>query len=155
VILLALACGGVEPHGGGFDFALTVDGVVAENANGYQVVVLKTGADCGSILSTCVNANPDVSAADFVQITGPDGKQAKAVLFSNTLADDQGSQEATVSGIPPGTGYTVVVEAVSQTDTLLGSSCDKVSEIHSGANSLNAFIHPVGTPAPTCNPLIQ
>ena len=149
-LLLLIACGASD-SGGGLDFAIFVDGAIAGTAQTFQVAVLKTGVDCGAILATCLAANSQIASADYVQITGPSGKQGRAATFSDTLANDGAQQSVSVSGIPPGTNYTVVVEAIDASNALIGDSCNKVTEIKSGSNALTATLRALTVPpSPAC-----
>jgi hypothetical protein len=149
-VALLLACGASD-SGTSIDFSFLVDRAIAGNATNFQVAVLKTSKDCSVILPTCLAVNSAIAATDYVQITDPSGKQARAVRFADTLASDSSSQSISVGGISPGTGYIVVVEAIDASNALIGNSCNVVSEIKSGANSLTATIRALSSPpSPAC-----
>jgi hypothetical protein len=143
------------------DFQLNVSAALVDRISGLQVAFLQPQpADCGAIQTSCVVNQ--VPLDNFVGLVDDKGVAHKSVFFPLELAaGGTPTQEVKVTGIPPGKKYAVVIEALSKTDppTLMGSSCNYISEIVVGSNPnkvVATISAPIATPASfNCDPRIE
>ena len=127
------SCG--APGGGGrLGFELFLERAVPDRVGFLQVALLSKGNSyaCDQVQRKCLV--DQVKAPALVPLTDPSGKQHLALLFP--LALDGGGQELSVSGIPVGENFAVVVEALTKESPprLYGSYCQFVTEISAGTN---------------------
>lgn len=154
LLALALAAGcGQADDGPRLSFDLFVSRAIADQVSGFQVAMLASGQsfNCIELQKSCLAGQ--VQSSSLVQLTDASGKQRSALLFP--IALKPGTQDVVARGIPVGSDYAVVVEALSKDDPpkLVGSACNYVRKIESGTNpTVFASIAAI-TPAPlSCDP---
>ncbi|MBS2029541.1 MAG: hypothetical protein JST54_16685 [Deltaproteobacteria bacterium] len=125
-------CGG-EPSGGPqMPIALTIQGVAPSSVAELQVILAAPSSkfDPLSHQNTCTKTW--IPADQTLQLTGADGKQhpSQVIPISGT-----GTQNATVTGIPPAKQVLLVVEAIDSSHKLVGIGFKApIDQINAGDN---------------------
>ncbi len=156
LLLAALAaCGPGADAPPAFPIELYVTAGLIDEISAFQVALVKNGSslDCVTVQRTCIK--DQVDAARFVLLKDSVGRELKARSFSLELVTGSpNTQDLSLSGLPLGKDFALVVEAVGTeaTPTLRGSSCNYVKELTAGANpAVFAKIEPLSPPA-ACDP---
>lgn len=152
------ACGPDAAPGDGLDLQLYVSRGLLDQISAFQVALVTggSGLDCVTVQKSCLI--DQVEASRLVPLKDSAGATHGALRFPISLtAGSPNTQDLTLSGLPLGRDYALVVEALSRDTTprLAGSSCNYVKELVAGTNTgVSARVELLTTPA-TCDPRIQ
>jgi hypothetical protein len=154
-LVVLSACG---PHAGGapaFPIELYVSAGLADEISAFQVSLVTRGTslDCVTVQRSCIK--DQVDASRFVPLKDAQGRDVKALRFAlNLVAGTPNTQDVSLSGLPLGKDFALIVEAVGResTPTLRGSSCNYVKELTAGTNPAVFAKIDVLTPPVACDP---
>jgi hypothetical protein len=147
------ACGPESGGGKGLDISLFVQAGLLDAISGFQISVISQGQtlDCSTAQTTCIAGQ--VPASRFLTIHSSDGKSGHSVFFPLKLvAGTPNTQDLSITDVPPGKDYAVVVEALSK-DTpalLAGSSCNYAPVVAVGSNPAVTAHVTTFSPAKSC-----
>jgi hypothetical protein len=155
---LLCACGPQAAQGPGLDFTLLVSAGLNDQLSAFQVSLVTQGAslDCVAVENSCLVSQVD--RARFVPLSDARGVAHPALVDSLALvAGTPSTQDLTLTGLPVGKDYALVIEALSKDSPprLAGSSCNYVRELTSGTNAtVLAKILPHSPPL-SCDPRVE
>lgn len=141
-VLLALAaCGPAEPTTPGFDLELVVQRGLLDVISAFQVALVTNissveGGDCTVIRQRCIR--DQVPTSRFVPLkNAAANKQQPALLFPiNLTAGTPNTQDLTLTEVPPGRDYGLIIEAISKDgQRLAGAECGLLQPVTAGANA--------------------
>jgi hypothetical protein len=144
LVLLSLvaltACGPERSEGPGFDVELVVQRALLDTISAFQVSLVTnissvSGGDCTIIRQTCIR--DQVPANRFVGLRNPatNRNEPARVFPINLVAGTPSTQDVSLTEVPPGRDYGLLVEAISKDGVrLAGSECTFVQQLNAGAN---------------------
>ncbi len=142
-----------------FPIELTVDRAFVDQLGSFQLTLLTRGTslDCSAVQRDCLVRQ--VPASQVVTLTDEQGRHHPALVFpADRSAGVPRSQDVALEGIPAGSNFALVVEALSNLSPpqLLASSCNYVKEIKPGVNPIFTAAPLVAGPAPVpCDPRFE
>lgn len=157
--LFGAACGPQEtaPSSGfGLEFALQ-RGLV-DLISGFQVALVTNissveGGDCTVIRQTCIKDQVPVSR--FVPLKNPATNRTQSALFFpiNLTAGMPNTQDLSLTEVPPGRDYGLIIEAVAKDGVrLAGAECQFVQQLNAGSNPRVLMRIQQHTPPKNCDP---
>jgi hypothetical protein len=148
------ACGPGDAREPGFDLTLATSAGLLDFISGFQVAVVTKGSSltCAEVQLSCLK--DQVEAVRFVRLK-VGAASVPARFFP--LATDGSTQDLTLAGLPVGTDYALVIEAISREPTprLAGSGCTQVPKLVSGVNALVTVHVAQLDPFAPCDPTIK
>jgi hypothetical protein len=156
---LQVGCGPYSASSGsGLDLTLAATAALGD-LRGFQVALVRQGSsrDCTSVQTTYLKGQV-LDTALYVPFKDSSGHRVKAMeLPMGLVAGAPRTQDFSLTSVPVGKDYAVVIEALS-THTppkLAGSSCNYVREVTTGTNAaVFARIVELSPPA-DCDALIE
>ncbi|MDX2012125.1 MAG: hypothetical protein SFW67_18165 [Myxococcaceae bacterium] len=139
--VLVTACGEAAPdEGPRFDVELVVQRALLDKISAFQVALVTdinsvSGGDCTVIRQTCIR--DQVPASRFVGLRNPASNRTEParVFPINLVAGTPSTQDVSLTDVPPGRGYGLVIEAISKDGLrLAGSECTFVQQLNAGTN---------------------
>jgi hypothetical protein len=141
--LLWLSACGPEPvpdERPGFTVDLVLQRALLDKISAFQVALVTnissvSGGDCTVIRQTCIR--DQVPANRFVGLRNPATNRTEpARVFPIMLvAGTPSTQDVSLTEVPPGRDYGLIVEAISKDGArLAGSECTFVQQLNAGAN---------------------
>jgi hypothetical protein len=152
-MLSLTACG--PSAGPTFPIDLFVSAALNDQLSGFQISVVNNGSalDCVAVQKSCIK--DQVEKARFVPLKTASGKTGESIGIALALtAGSPTSQDLTLTDLPVGKDFALVIEAVSKDSAakLVGSSCSYLKELSAGPNAaVFAQIETLTPPAP-CDP---
>ena len=156
--LLLAACGpGPTPVGAGTGLELVLSRAYVDRLGSFQVAVV-SGADrlnADEVERTCLSTQ----GLTFVKQEDEKGRKVNARLFPAQLTG--GQQELKLTGLPFGSEYLFVVEAISSdaAPVLLGSGSARLQSFSADTRlppiSVNGLQGADGGTGPSCDPVIR
>lgn len=156
--LVSLAACGVPPTDAGFDLDLVVSRGLLDTISAFQVALVTNvssveGGDCTVIRQKCIK--DQVPASRFVQLrNAATNKTQPAMVFPISLtAGTPNTQDLSLTEVPPGRDYGLIIEAISKDGTkLAGSECNLLPPVTAGANPRVLLRIQQYSPAKSCDP---
>lgn len=156
-VFALVACGPAahEPSGPRFPIELFVSAGLNDELSAFQISLITNGStlDCVTVQKSCVT--DQVSADRFVPLKGDDGQPHPSRTFQlNLMTGAPSSQDLSLTGVPLGKNFALVVEALSKDSPpqLAGSSCNYIRELSAGTNAaVTARIEKL-SPSAACDP---
>ncbi len=158
-LLVFTACGPAEPQ---LQFDFVISALLADTISELQVSLVTNGkslgnGDCLKVQQSCLV--DQIPRTRFVRVQDASGVERAALRFplNLTTGATNSSQDVTVQGIPLGTDYGIVIEAITKgTPMLAGSTCDYIQSIGPGVNprKLAIPIIPIMPPV-NCDPRVE
>ena len=170
--LLLFACGTPPAQNGGggsVGFELYISRVALDRVGAFQLSIVRDGAKYSGaeLTKTCLNEG-GIGPSDLVPIEDADGKSHPALIVPVAL-NGSGAQDTVMRNVATGTGYLLVVEAISKESPprFLGATFKDRLSVNSGNNE-TVLLNPInlvdeadgGTPdaglgLPTCDPRFE
>lgn len=152
--LLLCACG-PEATGPAFPIELYVSAGLLDQISAFQLSIVSQGSslDCVTVQKSCIK--DQVDASRFVKMKDSTGKDLVARTFPISLtAGMPNTQDVSLSNVPVGKNYALIVEALSKEPTprLAGSSCNYLQSLTAGNNPAVFAKIEVLNPAAACDP---
>ncbi len=142
LLVAAFAACGPEPtsHEPGFDLELVVQRGLLDTISAFQVALVTNissveSGDCTVIRQKCIK--DQVPTSRFVQLKNPQTqKNQPALVFPINLTTGMpNTQDLSLTEVPPGRDYGLVIEAISKDGVrLAGSECQFVPQLSAGSN---------------------
>lgn len=158
-LLMLVGCG-TAPAGDAFDLELVVQRGLLDEISAFQVALVTNvssvqGGDCTVIRQSCIR--DQVAAERFVPLKNPQsGRTQSALVFPIALtAGVPSTQDVSLTEVPPGRDYGLIIEAISKDGMrLTAAECQYVPQLNAGTNQrmfmrLQKFSTPRG-----CDPRI-
>ncbi|MBL8921692.1 MAG: hypothetical protein JNJ54_22725 [Myxococcaceae bacterium] len=135
------ACGpegtSAEP---GFDLELVVQRGLLDTIGGFQVALVTNissieNGDCTVIRQRCIK--DQVPTNRFVPLKNPQTNQPQVALVFpiNLKAGTPNTQDLTLTEVPPGRDYGLIIEAIAKDGVrLAGAECQFVPQLSAGSN---------------------
>jgi len=157
-LVLCASCGVPEPAEPGFDLELVVQRGLLDNISAFQVALVTQistveGGDCTVIRQNCIKAQ--VPASRFVPLknTATQKTQPALVVPINLTTGMPNTQDLTLTEVPPGRDYGLVIEAISKDGMrLAGAECQFVQQLSAGSNPRVLMRIQQYTPPKMCDP---
>lgn len=151
---LLCACG-PEASGPPFPIELYVSAGLLDQISAFQLSLVTQGSslDCVTVQKSCIKDQVDPSR--FVKMKDANGKDLAARTFPITLtAGTPNTQDVSLSSVPVGKDYALIVEALSKEPTprLAGSACNYLQTLTAGNNPAVFAKIEVLNPAAACDP---
>lgn len=159
VVSAALAACGPPPSSEpGFDLELVVQRGLLDTISAFQVALVTNissveGGDCTVIRQSCIK--DQVAASRFVQLKNPQTQKTQAALVFpiNLTTGMPNTQDLTLTEVPPGRDYGLVIEAISKDGMrLAGSECQFVPQLSAGSNPRVLMKLQQYNPPKSCDP---
>ncbi|MCA2979464.1 MAG: hypothetical protein INH41_21745 [Myxococcaceae bacterium] len=140
-LLLAAACGpALDAEPPGFDVELVVKQALVDKLSAFQVALVTNvstvaGGDCTVIRQTCIRDQLPLDR--FVPLRTPGSNRTDpARIFPIALvAGIPSTQDVSLTEVPPGRDYGLIVEAISKDGArLAGADCAFVRQLNAGDN---------------------
>lgn len=161
---LLLACAvsacGVEPAPSepGFDLSLVVQRGLLDQISAFQVALVTSistvqGGDCTAIRQQCIKEQ--VPASRFVPLRNPQTNRTQsALVFPISLtAGTPNTQDVSLTEVPPGRDYGLIIEAISKDGLrLAGAECQFVQQLNAGTNARVLMRLQQFSPPKSCDP---
>jgi hypothetical protein len=149
------ACGPEADPGPRVPLELYVSAGLLDQISGFQLSLVTDGTslDCFEVQKRCIK--DQVAASRFVKMKDAMGRDVQSVTFPIALVNGMpNTQDLSLTGIPTGSNYALVVEAVSTDSTprLSGSSCNYVKTLGAGTNAAVFAKIELLNPAAACDP---
>lgn len=139
-VLLLAACGPAPATEPGFDLELVVQRGLLDTISAFQVALVTNistveGGDCTVIRQNCIKAQ--VPASRFVPLKNPSTQKTQPALVVpiNLMTGMPNTQDLSLTEVPPGRDYGLVIEAISKDGMrLAGAECQFVQQLSAGSN---------------------
>lgn len=139
VVMLA-GCGPEQPSEPGFNLELVVQRGLLDVIGGFQVALVTNissveGGDCTVIRQRCIK--DQVPLNRFVQLRNAAANRTQpALVFPIDLkAGTPNTQDLTLTEVPPGRDYGLIIEAIAKDGVrLAGAECTFVQQLSAGSN---------------------
>jgi hypothetical protein len=150
-----LGCGPELEPGPRVPLELYVSAGLLDQISAFQLslVTNSTSLDCFEVQKSCIK--DQVDASRFVKMKDAMGREVQSVTFPISLTTGMpNTQDVSLTGVPTGTNYALVVEALSRdaTPRLSGSSCNYIKTLGAGTNPAVFAKIELLNPAAACDP---
>lgn len=157
-VLSLTACGPSAAEEPGFNLELVVSRGLLDTISAFQVALVTNissveGGDCTVIRQKCIK--DQVPANRFVQLrNAATNRTQPAMVFPiNLTTGTPNTQDLSLSEVPPGRDYGLIIEAISKDGTrLAGSECNLLPPVNAGANPRVLLRIQQYSPAKMCDP---
>lgn len=138
--LVVSACGPEQSSEPGFNLELAVQRGLLDVIGAFQVALVTNissveGGDCTVIRTKCIK--DQVPANRFVPLKNPATMKTQAALVFpiNLTNGTPNTQDLTLTEVPPGRDYGLIIEAIAKDGVrLAGAECQFVQQLNAGSN---------------------
>jgi hypothetical protein len=158
VAVLLSACGSSDAPEPGLNLELAVQRGLLDVIGAFQVALVTNissveGGDCTLIRTKCIK--DQVPTDRFVPLKNPatNTMQTALVFPLNLTAGTPTTQDLSLTEVPPGRDYGLIIEAIAKDGLrLAGAECQFVQQLNAGSNPRVLMRIQQFTPPKLCNP---